>query len=144
MFELAAVPARAAMLRVRIHKRSIPRPHADPARYKSVGMSFLRSSGSALQRMGLLFEGRPIRCAYGSQKSKYRQGIYFEVNQSLNEALGGSIEFPSSLDEFLPRCGPSVEVALGSNHSANVLGVLDNFHFAELLAQFVDTQSSSS
>ena len=26
-----------------------------------------------------------------------------------------------------------MEVALGSNHSPNVLGVLDNFHFAKLL-----------
>ena len=67
------------------------------------------------------------------QISKYRQGKYFEVNQSLNEAFGSSIDFPNSLDELCPRWSPSVEVALGSNHSANVFRVLDHFHFAKLL-----------
>ena len=50
------------------------------------------------------------------------------------KALAGSVDFPSSfLDELLPRYRPSVEVALGSNHSANVLGVLDHFDFEKLL-----------
>ena len=66
-------------------------------------------------------------------KPKYRQGIYSEVDQSLNEALGGSIDFLSSLDELFPRCSPSVEVALRSDHSANIFGVLDYFHFSKLL-----------
>ena len=71
---------------------------------------------------GLLFEGCSIRCGYGSQILKYRQSIYFEVNQSLNEALGGFVYFPISLDELLQRCSPSVEVALGSIH--NVAAIL--------------------
>ena len=54
-----------------------------------------------------------------AQNPRNECAIYFEVNQSLNEALGGSIYFPSSLIELYPRCRPSVEAALGSNHSAN-------------------------
>ena len=37
VFELAAVPNRSARLRILIPKKSIPRPHADPARRSSVG-----------------------------------------------------------------------------------------------------------
>ena len=65
-------------------------------------------------------------------KSMYRQGKYFEINQSLDGALGGSVAFPNSSDDF-PRCSPSVEVAPGSNQCANTFGVLDYFHFAKLL-----------
>ena len=50
-----------------------------------------------------------------------------------HEALGGSIYFPGSLNELLPQSHPSVEKALRSNHSSDVLSVLDNFHFAKFL-----------
>ena len=52
--------------------------------------------------------------------------------------------FPNTMKELLPQCCPSVKVALGSYHSANVLGILDNFHFPKNSSQFVDTQSNSS
>ena len=50
----------------------------------------------------------------------------------LHDGLGGSI-FQSFWDQLLPRCRPSVKVALGFNHGANELGVLHNVHFAKLL-----------
>ena len=67
--------------------------------------------------MGLLFEGCSIGCGYRSQTPKHGEGVHYDVNQSLNVALGGSIDFPSPLNELFPRCSLSVEVDPGSNHS---------------------------
>ena len=131
VFELAANLNQAARLRILIPNWLIPRPHADPAHRRSGRYCIVRTSSETLQHMGFLFEGCLIRCGFGSQISKDRQNTYFEVNQSLNEALGGSIYYPSSLDELFPWCHPLVEVA--SNHSANVCSVLDNFLFTKLL-----------
>ena len=49
-----------------------------------------------------------------------------------NKAFGGLVDFLGSFNGF-PRCRPSLEVALKSNHSAYIFGVLDYFHFAKLL-----------
>ena len=43
------------------------------------------------------------------------------------------VYFHRSVDELLPQCGPSVVVALRSNHSANVVGLLDNCNFEKPL-----------
>ena len=89
--------------------------------------------------MGLLFEGCSIRCRYGSQILKYRQSIYFVVNQSLNEALGGSICFLGSLEELLPRSVPSVKEPSGPIIVPTYLAYLTIF-ISRNSSQFVDTQ----
>ena len=47
----------------------------------------MRSSSSALQHVGLLLEGCRTGADMDPKISKYRQGIYIEVNQSLKEAF---------------------------------------------------------
>ena len=59
-----------------------------------------------------------------------------------NKAFGGLVDFLGSFNGF-PRCRPSLEVALKSNHSAYIFGVLDYF-ISRNSSQFVDTHSNSS
>ena len=61
--ELAADLNRAARLRIRIPNRSMPRPHADPARHRSVGMALCSSA---------LLEGCPSSAEMDPKISKYR------------------------------------------------------------------------
>ena len=83
--------------------------------------------------MGLLFE---VAAPGADMDPKYPSTDKAKNLKSISRStrlVEVPIDFPSSLDELFPQCSTSVEVALGSNHCANVFGVLDNFHFAKLL-----------
>ena len=102
-----------------------------------------KSTASVFELAAVL--NRAARLRIGSQISEARRSSTWEVSRYSIVGTSGSalqrVGFQSGADmdprlnEALldPRCSPSVEVALGSNYSANVLGVLDNFHFAKLL-----------
>ena len=75
---------RAARLMIWISHFSSSRPHTDAARRRSVG-----------KVVGFFLEGYFIRCGYGPSVPKHCQGKYFEVNQSLDWAFGGLVDFPS-------------------------------------------------
>ena len=75
--------------------------------------------------MSSLLNGYTIRCGYGSQISKYGQCIFLEVDQSFHEAFWW-------IHSFTWRC-PAMEITFRSEHSADILCIFHNFHFAKLV-----------
>ena len=133
MFELAAVPNQAARLRIRIPNRSIPTPHTDPARSRSVRVAL---QGPAVVHCSAWASSLRVAPLGADMDRIYPSTDKANILKPVSRTTR-LLEVPLTLRvlwmNFLRGGNPSVEVAFGSNHSANVFCVLDNFHFAELI-----------
>ena len=98
VFELAAVLNRTARLRIGIPNRSIPRPHTDPARWRSVGVAL---EGPAVVHCSAWASSLRVASSGADLDPMYPsadKAQQFEVDQSLDWAFFGSlVDFPSSL-----------------------------------------------
>ena len=103
--------------------------------------SIIGTSSGTLQRVGFFLESCSIKCGDGSQVSQSRQSVNFDVDQSFHEAFRGSVYFPSSLIELLPRCCPSVEEPSATIIAPTYLANLTIF-ISRNSGQFVKTHSN--
>ena len=62
--------------------------------------SVIRACCSTLKSMVLSLEGCLIWCTYRSNKTQHRNRVNLDVTQSLNQAVGGIIDFQHALYDF--------------------------------------------
>ena len=129
--ELEAVLKRAARLRVWIPSMSGPRPHTEASRRRSVG---IESHGLAVVHCKAWASSLRVASSRADMGPMYpsTDKAYILKSHSLStRPLVDSLIFFCSLSGFLPRCCPTMDAVLRSDHGAKILGVLDYLHLAK-------------